>query len=102
MWTPERHKKDVDAIDLQLPFDADVVTAVRKANVRLLHDNRMTQVRFLMASHVMSGNPSPNKIVRDTYDWHVKFSLILRCTLNHFNTISNAAISHATKLLLHS
>lgn len=31
MWTPVRHKKDVDAIDLQLPFDADVVTAVCKA-----------------------------------------------------------------------
>lgn len=30
--------------------DADVSTAVRKANVRLLHDNRNTQVRFIWAS----------------------------------------------------
>lgn len=36
-----------------------------------------TKVRFLRASHDASGNPSPNKVVRDTYDWHVKHPFVL-------------------------
>lgn len=61
-------RKDVGTIDLQVTYDANVITAVRKANVRLVHDNRKTEGRFLRASHVASGSPSLNKIVRDTYD----------------------------------
>lgn len=80
------HKK-VGTIDLQVIHDANVITAFLKANVCLVQGNRKTEVRFQRASHVASGNPSPNKIVGDTYDWHIKRSFVLRCTLNHFNTI---------------
>ena len=52
-----------DMLDLQVTYDADVITAVR-----LVHDNRMIEVRFLWTSHVASGKPSQNKIVRDTYE----------------------------------
>lgn len=61
-------QKDVGMIDLRVTYNANVITVVRMANVRLLHDHRKTQVRFLWASHVAIGNPSPNKIVYDTYD----------------------------------
>lgn len=72
---------------MQLTYDANVFTAVRKANVGLVHDNRTMEVRFLRASNVASGNPSYIKIVPDTYDWHVKRQFFLRCNLNHFNEI---------------
>lgn len=61
-------QKDVGMSDLRVTYNANVITVVRMANVRLLHDHRKTQVRFLWASHVAIGNPSPNKIVYDTYD----------------------------------
>lgn len=60
-------QKDVGTIDLQVTYDANVITAVRKASVRLVHNNRKTEVRFLRASHVASGNSCLKKIVRDTY-----------------------------------
>lgn len=54
-------------------------------------------VWFLWVSRVAIGTPSPKKIVRDTYDWHVKRPLfVLCCTLDHFNTIFNATISHGS------
>lgn len=46
-------------------------TAVRKVNIRLLHDNSRTQVRFLWASHDASSNPFSNKFVRDTRSLNV-------------------------------
>lgn len=61
-------QKDVGIIDLRVTYNANVITVVRMTNVRLLHDHRKTQVQFLWASHVAIGNPSPNKIVYDTYD----------------------------------
>lgn len=70
-------QKDVGTIDLQVTYDAKIVLAVRKANVRLEHGNCKPEVRFLRASHVASGNPCPNKIVCDTYDWHVKRPFVL-------------------------
>lgn len=33
-----------DTINLQVPYDADVITAVRKENVRLVQDYRRTEV----------------------------------------------------------
>lgn len=82
--------------DLQLIYDTNVITAVRKANLRLVHDNRTMEVRFLRASHVASVIPSKIKIVRDTYDWHAKRPIVLCCNLNHFNAIFNAMISHVS------
>lgn len=79
-WSTRRRR----TIDLLLTYDADIIAAIRKANVRPLHDNCKT--RFLRASHVTNGNPSPNKTVRDIYDWYVKRPFVSRCTLNHFNT----------------
>lgn len=63
-------RKDVvtSTIDLHVTYDANVITAVRKKNLRLVHDKRKTEVRFLRASHAASGIPSSNKIVSDTYD----------------------------------
>lgn len=62
--------------DLHITYDANVITAVCKKNVlRLVHDKRKTELRFLRASHVPSGFPSPNKTVRDTHDWHVNVHL---------------------------
>lgn len=43
-------------------------------------------VWFLWVSRVAIGTPSPKKIVRDTYDWHVKRSFVLRCTCIHIGT----------------
>lgn len=79
-------KKDFGTIDLQKTHDVNVITTVRKANVRLVHNTCKTEVRCLQASHVASANSSLN-FVRDTYDPHVKRPIVLRCTLNHFNTI---------------
>lgn len=90
-------RREVGTIDLQVTYDTDHITTLRKANVLLFHDNRNTQVRSLRASHVASGNPSPYKIVGDTYDWHANRSFVLRCTLNHFNTIFNATINHGSQ-----
>lgn len=54
-------QKDVvtSTIDLHVTYmyDANVITAVRKKNLRLVHDKRKTEVRFLRASHVASGIP---------------------------------------------
>lgn len=50
-----------------MTYDADVGTALRKTSVGLLHDNFKTQVRFLQASHVASGNPPPY----DNRTWHL-------------------------------
>lgn len=87
-----RTQKDVitSTIDLHVTYDANVITAVSKNNLRLVHDKRKTKVRFLQ------GIPSPNKIVRDTYEWHLKRQSVLRCTLSHLNTILNTAISHGS------
>lgn len=83
-------QKDVVTIELQGTYDVSVITAVRKANARQVHDNRKTQARFLRISHVASGNPFLKKIVRDSYDWHVKRPFVLRCTYNQFNIFFNA------------
>lgn len=45
-----------------MTYDANVITAARKANVCLFNDNRKTEERFLCASHVASGNASPSKL----------------------------------------
>lgn len=84
------------AIDLQVTYDTIVITAVRRGNVCLVHENRKTEVRFLRALHVASGNPSLNIIVRETYDWHLKRRFFLRYTLYHFNAIFNAMISYGS------
>lgn len=55
--------RSYDMIDLQVTYDANVITAVR-----LVHDNRMIEVRFLWTSHFASGKSSQNNIVRDTYE----------------------------------
>lgn len=52
-----RAHKDVATIELQVTYDTSVITAVRKANARLVHDNRKTEARFLRILHVASGNP---------------------------------------------
>lgn len=41
-----RAQKDFGTIDLQMTYDADVITAIRKADVRLVQENRKTEVRF--------------------------------------------------------
>lgn len=38
--------KDVGPIDLQVNSDANVIAAVNKASVSVVHDNRKTEVRF--------------------------------------------------------
>lgn len=55
-----RQKKNVGTIDLQVTHDANVITPVRKVNVRLVHNNCKTEVRCLWASHVASANSSLN------------------------------------------
>lgn len=52
-----RAQKYVATIELQVTYDTSVITAVRKANARLVHDNRKTEARFLRILHVASGNP---------------------------------------------
>lgn len=47
---------NVKAIDLQVTYDGNVITAVRKANEFLVHDDRKAEVRFLRASHFSRGN----------------------------------------------
>lgn len=43
-------------------------------------------VWFLWVSRVAIGTPSPNKIVRDTYDWHVKRSFVFTMYVHsHWN-----------------
>lgn len=56
-----RAQKNIGTIDLQVTYDANFITAVHKAN-----NNHKTEVRFLRASHIASGNPSLEIIVRDT------------------------------------
>lgn len=53
-------------------YDTNAITAVRKANVRLVPDNRITDVRFLRAAHVANSDPSLNEIVRDSYNSYFK------------------------------
>lgn len=60
-------ENDVGTIDVQVTYDADVPTAVCKANVRLVQANCRTEVRC-----VPSANSSLNKIVCDTYDSQLK------------------------------
>lgn len=89
-------QKKFGTIDLQLTYDGDVIAAVCKASVRLVRDNHKMEARLLQASHFASVNPSFNNSVHNTYDWHVKRPLVLRCTLNHFNTIFNTTISRGS------
>lgn len=90
-YDTERRRYDGLADDIRR---AHVITAVRKANVRLVHDNRKTEVQFFRALQVASGNPSIQKIVRDNNDWHDKRPFALRCNRIYFNTIVTATISH--------
>lgn len=82
--------------EVQVTYDVNVITFINTANVRFLHDYHKIQVRFLRSSHVASDSPSPNKIERGIYDWHVKRHFVLCCTLNHLNTIFHATISHGS------
>lgn len=50
--------------DLQITYDTDAITALRKAKVYLLHDNLNRQDNFLRALHVARGNPSPHIYVK--------------------------------------
>lgn len=76
-------KKYINTDSSQVPHDANISTAIRKAKVSLFLDNRKTQVRFQRGSRDKSSNTSPNKTVRNTYD-----SLVfLSCTYNHFYTL---------------
>lgn len=52
-------QKNVVTVELQVTYDA----SVRKANIRLAHEIRRREVRFLRAT---SDNPSLNKTVCDT------------------------------------
>lgn len=45
-------QRDVRTIDLQVTQDANVFTAVRKANVHMGHDKCKTKVRCLITQHV--------------------------------------------------
>lgn len=74
------HRQTSVRLTFRWHYDTDFITAVRKANLRLFHENRNTQVRFLRASQVANGNPSPHKLIRNTYDWHVKLPYVFRCT----------------------
>lgn len=71
---------------LRMTYDAYIISAVLKTRVHLLHEKSKTIVRFLRELHVESGSLSPNTILRDIYDWHVKRSFALRYlySLNHF------------------
>lgn len=69
--TKKGKQNDVGTIDLRVTCGENVFTAVRKVNIRLLHDNSRTQVRFLWASHDASSNPFSNKFVRDTRSLNV-------------------------------
>lgn len=84
------------SVDLQVTHGASVITPIRKANVRLVHNNCKIEVRCLQVSYVASVNSSLNKFVRGTYDPHVKCPLVLHFTLNHVNTIFNATIGHGS------
>lgn len=46
-------------------YDTNAITAVRKANVRLVHQNR-PEVQFIRASHDSSGNPCLKKTTTGT------------------------------------
>lgn len=67
---------DVGTIDVQVTYDADVPTAVYKANVRLVQANCRTEVRC-----VPSANSSLNKIVCDTYDSQAKRLFVFKFNL---------------------
>uniref|UniRef100_K1PRC6 Uncharacterized protein n=1 Tax=Magallana gigas TaxID=29159 RepID=K1PRC6_MAGGI len=71
---------------LRMTYDAYIISAVLKTRVHLLHEKSKTIVRFLRVLHDESGSLSPNTILRDIYDWHVKRSFVLRYlySLNHF------------------
>lgn len=45
-WLSVQAQKDVGTIALLVTYDVNFITAVRKADIRLLHDNWKTQVRF--------------------------------------------------------
>lgn len=62
-------RKGVGSIDLQMTYNTNVITDVRKANIRLLHNNSKTKVWFLRASHL-----SPNKL----------YMTLTTCTSNQF------------------
>lgn len=62
--------------------DVNIRYSIRKANIRLLQDNRTTQVRFQRAFHALGG--TPNKIVQNTYKQRL---FVLSRTFNHFNQI---------------
>lgn len=66
-------KLNVSTIDLQGTQNEQISTAIPKANLLFLFFLFFfcTTVWFLHASHVASSDPSPIKIVRLTYDWHV-------------------------------
>lgn len=49
-------EKAVGMIDMQVTYDANITTAVRKVNERLGHSNRKTEEQFLRALHVASRN----------------------------------------------
>lgn len=57
VWPKKPHQK-AGTIDLQVTYEANVLTADRKANVRLVYDNRKTEVWFVQSSHGAGGNPS--------------------------------------------
>lgn len=83
-----------------MTHDTNFNTAFRKANECLLHDNCKTQVRFQRASHVESGNLSPNKTVRNTYNWRVKVRLsyaAILVTLTQSLTLRSATGSTTPK-----
>lgn len=62
--------KDVGTIDLQVTYNANDITAVCKARVRLLHDYR----KF--------GSAVPTSIVRR--EWQLIFNLSLQCQTLRF------------------
>lgn len=54
-------KKDIGSIDLQMTYDAYVISAVCKTNTCLAHNYCKTEVRCLRASHVANDNSSLNR-----------------------------------------
>lgn len=81
-WSWLGSQRYVGMIDLQVA-DANVITAVCKAKVPMVEDNRMTKERFLRASQVVIGNPSLDKIVRVAYDSHDKRLMLHSQSLQH-------------------
>lgn len=92
-------KEDVYTVGLQVTYDADVITSVRKANLRLLHDNHKTGSTVTMGIARCGCFLIKLYMTPTTRTSIVRLSNVaLSITLNHFNTIFKAAVSHGSHI----